>query len=69
MVRQEVTQGNGKENHWGIQGVHYIRQNFTLDQESVNVSVKNQVVNILGSEGHKVSVKTTYCCHCSMKQT
>lgn len=22
MVRQEVTQGNGKENHWGIQGVH-----------------------------------------------
>ena len=40
MVIQEVTQGNGKENHWGIQGVHYIRQNFTLDQESVNVSVK-----------------------------
>ena len=38
---------------------------YTRDRQSF--SVKDQIINILGFAGHRVSVSTTQFCHCSMK--
>lgn len=37
------------------------------DEEEEIFSAKNQIVNILGFEGHVVSVATTKLFHCSIK--
>lgn len=39
---------------------------FTVSRTGVkSFSAKSQIVNVLGSVGHTVSVTTIQCCHCS----
>lgn len=45
----------------------YFRDPLILEQESATFPLKDQLVNILGCAGHKVSIAITQCCHDRVK--